>query len=73
MSSLALFYVFNDNQLDIETGAAYLPLDVLYPLPTMKSILCDATPIAVISIKQLTDTLGGKLTISQTGEGYITS
>ncbi|XP_076070736.1 uncharacterized protein LOC143042345 [Mytilus galloprovincialis] len=42
----------------LKAGAAYLPLDVIYPLPTMKSILCDAKPIAVISNKQLTDTLG---------------
>lgn len=40
-------------------GAAYLPLDVAYPQSMLKSVLEDAKPTAVITVKELADSLKG--------------
>ena len=41
------------------SGAAYLPLDVAFPLPMLQSVLEDANPSAVVTVKELQQNLTG--------------
>ncbi|XP_052077190.1 uncharacterized protein LOC127715191 [Mytilus californianus] len=43
----------------LRAGAAYLPLDVAYPQSMLKSVLEDAKPKAVITVKDLAHNLAG--------------
>ncbi|CAG2239852.1 unnamed protein product [Mytilus edulis] len=43
----------------LKAGAAYLPLDVAYPQSMLKSVLEDAKPKAVITVKDLAHNLAG--------------
>lgn len=48
-------------------GAAYMPIDVSYPIPLLEDIFADAKPIAVFADPDVAQYIPGKLCFSPIG------